>query len=181
MATEMGEYIVGAYLRLILECDVVDYNARPPGGGLQGLGELDVIGFSFGKRIAYLCEVTTHLDGLQIGASGAATIQKLTEKHARQRAYADQYLRGFEHHLLWSPCVRSGLVYELQQIASLELVINGEYKNAIDMLRTKARASTADANNPAFRVLQILEHLRDSRPTPESSERIFKSADRTAH
>src|SRR3954468_19997332 len=108
MATEMGEYIVGAYLKLVLECDVVDYNARPPGGGLQGLGELDVIGFSFGKRIVYLCEVTTHLDGLQIGTDGAATIQKLTAKHERQRAYAERYLAEFKHHFMfWSPRVRS--------------------------------------------------------------------------
>ena len=27
MATEMGEYIVGAYLKLILGCDVLDYNS----------------------------------------------------------------------------------------------------------------------------------------------------------
>ena len=27
MATEMGEDIVGAYLKLVLGCDVVDYNA----------------------------------------------------------------------------------------------------------------------------------------------------------
>ncbi|MGR3715214.1 MAG: hypothetical protein ACU0B1_00535 [Thermohalobaculum sp.] len=67
MPTEMGEFLVGAYLRLIKLCDVVDYNARPPGGGLDGLGELDVIGLSFKDNKAYLCEVTTHLDGLQIG------------------------------------------------------------------------------------------------------------------
>jgi hypothetical protein len=52
MATEMGEYLVGAYLKLVLGCGVVDYNARPPGGGLQGLGELDVIGFDFVSRSA---------------------------------------------------------------------------------------------------------------------------------
>jgi hypothetical protein len=34
-------------LKLVFECSVVDYNDRPAGGGLQGLGELDVIGFDF--------------------------------------------------------------------------------------------------------------------------------------
>jgi hypothetical protein len=102
---------VGAYLKLILECDVVDYNARPPGGGLRGLGELDVIGFSFGRRIAYLCEVTTHLDGLQIGSGADATIRKLAEKHERQRTYARQYLGDFEHRFMfWSPLVRPKVV-----------------------------------------------------------------------
>jgi hypothetical protein len=161
MATEMGEYIVGAYLKLVLECDVVDYNARPPGGGLKGLGELDVIGFSFGKRIAYLCEVTTHLDGLLIGANATATIQKLADKHVRQRAYANEYLNDFEHRFMfWSPVVRPGLVPPLKQLSGFELFINEQYAAAVDRLREKARNSTADANNPAFRVLQILEHLR---------------------
>ncbi|BBB97672.1 hypothetical protein M2192_008774 [Bradyrhizobium elkanii USDA 61] len=50
MPTEMGEYLVGAYLKLVLGCSVVDYNARPQGGGLQALGELDVIGFDFVNR-----------------------------------------------------------------------------------------------------------------------------------
>lgn len=40
MSPEMGEYVVGAVLRLIENCDVVDYNVRPPGGGMAGLGEL---------------------------------------------------------------------------------------------------------------------------------------------
>ena len=33
------EYVVGAYLKLEEECDFVDFNVRPPGGGLKGLGE----------------------------------------------------------------------------------------------------------------------------------------------
>jgi len=39
MLTDIGEFIVGAYLQLIEECDVIDYNVRPPGGGLEGLNE----------------------------------------------------------------------------------------------------------------------------------------------
>jgi len=42
MLTDIGEFIVGAHLQLIEECDFVDYNVRPPGGGLKGLSELDV-------------------------------------------------------------------------------------------------------------------------------------------
>ena len=44
MKTEIGELIVGAYLKQRLGCDVVDYNVRPPSGGLAGLAEFDVIG-----------------------------------------------------------------------------------------------------------------------------------------
>src|SRR5205814_1599790 len=86
MATEMGEFLVGAYLRLELKCGVVDYSARAPGGGLRGLGELDVIGFDFDDGAAYLCEVTTHLEGLLIGRDGAATFDKIVRKHERQKS-----------------------------------------------------------------------------------------------
>ena len=57
--TDIGEYIVGAYLKIIKKCDFVDYNVRPPGGGLEGLNELDVVELDFKNEIAYLCEVTT--------------------------------------------------------------------------------------------------------------------------
>ena len=39
MLTDIGEYVVGAYLKLKLNCDFVDYKIRPPGGGLKGLEE----------------------------------------------------------------------------------------------------------------------------------------------
>jgi hypothetical protein len=32
MDTEMGEYIVGAHLRLVLECDVVDFVFKAQAG-----------------------------------------------------------------------------------------------------------------------------------------------------
>lgn len=49
MATEMGEYLVGAYLKLVEGCDFVDYNVRVPGGGMAGLNELDVVGIHFNR------------------------------------------------------------------------------------------------------------------------------------
>jgi hypothetical protein len=166
MPTEMGEYLVGAYLKLVLGCSVVDYNARPTGGGIQGLGELDVIGFDFIKRNVFLCEVTTHLDGLQIGGGAKSTIAKLAAKHVRQREYAERHLHlpDFKaRFMFWSPVVRRGLVTALEGIG-FELFINGTYREAVEQLRVKAKASTADANNPAFRALQILEHLRRAAP-----------------
>ena len=74
MATEVGEYIVGAYLRFIEKCDVVDYGVRTPGGGLKGLNELDVIGLSFKSSTAFLCEVTTHIRGTLYGNNDADTL-----------------------------------------------------------------------------------------------------------
>jgi hypothetical protein len=173
VATEMGEYLVGAYLKLLLGCGVVDYNARPPGGGLAGLGELDVIGLDFFNERAYLCEVTTHLEGLQIGSGSDATIRKLAEKHARQREYAKAHLhlpKFTVRFMYWAPRVRSGLLPALEA-TGFELFVNKGYTKAMNELRQKARSSSADANNPAFRLLQILEHMSPLDDKPARSAR----------
>jgi len=52
MVTDIGEYIVGASLQMLYKCDVVDYNVRPPGGGIRGLSELDVIGLDLENSTA---------------------------------------------------------------------------------------------------------------------------------
>lgn len=163
MLTDVGEYIVGAYLQLCLNCDVVDYNVRPPGGGLQGLEELDVIGLNFKNDTAYLCEVTTHIRGI-LYKNNQETVRRIKKKHQRQRRYADQYLDNFhdKRFMFWSPVVPRGYVTDgLAEIEGLELVINGEYKRRIEELRALARQSAHDARNPFFRILQILERLRE--------------------
>jgi len=162
MLTDIGEFIVGAHLQLVEGCDFIDYNVRPPGGGLAGLGELDVIGLSFGSHTAYLCEVTTHIRGLQY-KNNKETVRRITQKHQRQREYAKKYLKNFENHkfMFWSPVVPVGFVTEhLSLIETLELVINGEYKRRVEQLRKLATETTHDARNPFFRMLQIMEHLR---------------------
>ena len=63
MQANTGEYLVGAYLKLIVGCDFVDYNVRAPGGGLAGPPELDVVGFHFKEGTVSLCEVATHIRG----------------------------------------------------------------------------------------------------------------------
>jgi hypothetical protein len=164
MKTQVGEYVVGAYLKLILECDVVDYNVRPPGGGLKGLAEFDVVGLRLGERLAYICEVTTHLDGLNYG-NNPTTIRRLQEKFERQRWYAEAYLSDFEkrHFMFWSPVVPRGYLTEkLVKIEGLELKINEAYQACIAELMEEARRTTRDIGNPFFRALQILAHLRGS-------------------
>ena len=162
MLTDIGEYIVGAYLQLKLDCDVVDYNVRPPGGGLEGLDEIDVIGLNLKKHIAYLCEVTTHIRGV-LYKNNQTTIDCITRKHKRQKRYSRQrFLRGFRcEYMFWSPVVPVGFITEnLSRLRDLQLVINGEYKRRIKELEAKAAETTHDVGNPFFRVLQILKHLR---------------------
>ncbi len=163
MLTDIGEFIVGAYLQLIKKCDFIDYNIHPPGGGLKGLGELDVVGLNFNSNTAYLCEVTTHIRGV-LYKNNQETVRRIKKKYARQKDYAKNYLSNFKNHkfMFWSPVVPVGYITKhLAEIEGLELVINGEYKKRIEQLRLLAKKTTHDARNPFFRMLQIIEHMRD--------------------
>lgn len=162
MKTELGEYLVGAYLSQHLGCDFIGYNIRPRVSGLKGLAELDVVGLRHKDKTAFLCEVTTHLDGLQYG-SYATTILKVREKHERQKLYAEQHLKEFQdvQFMFWSPVVREGAITTaLEKISGLKLIINKEYATRIHELQDGAKKTTRDTGNPAFRFLQILAHLR---------------------
>ena len=164
MKTEMGEYLVGAYLKVILGCGFIDYNVRHPGGGLKGLGEIDVIGIDFKKKAIYLCEVTTHIRGLQYGAP-LETIRRLKYKYKRLKVYSREHFGNFrEIYMFWSPYVPEGkITRELEKLKKLELIINQKYADCIETLRKEARKRTNDEGNPAFRLLQILEHVRNSK------------------
>jgi hypothetical protein len=162
MKTEVGEYAVGAYHKLVENCDFVDYNVRPSGGGLAGLAELDVVGLRLSGKVAFVCEVTTHLEGLNYGTYDL-TLRRLEEKSKRQRIYAQKNLKHFNtiHFMLWSPVVRRGkITHELEKITGLELVINEEYGRRIEELQEMAARMTRDTGNPFFRILQLLAHLR---------------------
>ena len=162
MSIDVGEYLVGAYLQVIKECDIVSYNQRPPGGGLEGLGELDVIGLDFKSITAYLCEVTTHIRGV-LYKTYDFTVDRITEKYQRQKQYATKQLAGFRNkrYMFWAPVVPKGkLTARLSEIKGLELVINGDYARCVKEMQDWARENTHDTTNPFLRMLQILEHLR---------------------
>ena len=163
MKTEIGEYVVGAYLKVVLGCDFIDYNVRPPGGGLEGLNELDVVGLDFKNQTAYLCEVTTHIRGLLYGSGNQDTVTKIIQKHKRQKAYAEKYLSNFPNrrYMLWSPVVPVGYITnELAKVEGLELVINKAYTRCVDELQDQAKQLSNDVGNPFFRTLQILGALK---------------------
>lgn len=162
MQTDVGEYIVGAYLKSMLECDFVDYNVRIPGGGLKGLSELDVIGLNLKTNTAYLCEVTTHIRGL-LYRNNEYTVEKIKQKHRVQQEYADLLLENFPEKvfMLWSPYVPEGYITQnLKKVDTLNLVINKDYTKCIQEMKKVAAQNTNDLGNPFLRTLQILEHLR---------------------
>jgi hypothetical protein len=147
MLTDVGEYLVGAYLQLHEECEVVDYNVRPPGGGLEGLGELDVVGFNFKTNSAFLCEVATHIRGL-LYVNNRQTVERIAKNHQRQKEYARRYLKNFEtiRYQFWSPVVPKGYVTEnLASIENLEVIVNDEYA---DLSRKMAAALSSERPSP---------------------------------
>ncbi len=116
------------------------------------------MGLDFKNKIVYLCEVTTHITGLN-----RTTVEKIKKKYERQKEYASMYLPDFSkrYFMFWSPVVPNGYVTdELKKVDGLELIINERYAQCIDELKEKAKELTHDVGNPFFRVLQILEHLR---------------------
>ncbi len=159
--TEMGEYLIGSYLSLVEGCDFVVYNVHPPGGKMKGLDEIDVVGLNFKEAVGFVCEVTTHITGL-LYTNYDTTYKRIIDKLNRQRDYAKSCLGFFREHrfMFWSPVVSSGLVTRLKNINGLEFVINEDYAERIKILRGKAKEFSHDTGNPAFRLLQILEHVR---------------------
>lgn len=168
MKTEIGEYVIGAYLRIIIGCDYVDYNVRPLEEGRGGQGELDVIGVKLekDKEEIFLCEVSTHLDGLVYG-NYKETVERIISKYKRQRDYREKYIpKHFQvHYMMYSPKVLpklNGMLKDEAQksLKGLKFVINKDYYDMIEELRKRAKKTTKDFGNPFFRTLQVLAHLR---------------------
>ena len=153
--TEIGEELVGAYLTEIKACDYVMYGVRSTVPGVEGLNELDVVGLNLENRDAYLCEVTTHLGGMDWSA-----IRRVPKKHEFQKLYAKKYLRDFRHieFSLWSPRV-VGKKVDAIRIKGLELVINEEFTKRMNELTARAKKDHHPTNNTAYRLIQILENL----------------------
>lgn len=162
MTTEIGEELVGAYLIEVLGCNAVSYNVRSPGGGAEGLQEVDVVGYDFRKRKAYLCEVATNLLGY-LRRNPTYSVERVRKKLQWQRTYARKYLRSFpvREYMFWSPRVSvQSVVQGLERIRGLTLVINEDYARKVAELRGEAKRGARTTSNSAFRMLQILEHLR---------------------
>jgi len=162
MNTEMGEYLVGSWFEFIKDCDIVSYNVRFPGEGMEALNEFDVIGLNFKTSTAYLCEVATHILGFVYGSRSEDSVSKIKRKFENQKNYASIYLESFKHiHFqFWSPRVAKKSTVLLKEIEGLELVINEEYTVKVEQLKAEAKLITKMVNNPAFRLFQILEHLK---------------------
>jgi Holliday junction resolvase-like predicted endonuclease len=168
--TDLGESLVGAYMRHIEQCSIVLYNSY----FADQQGEVDVVAVKPGapgeQRLVYLCEVTTHIGGMS-----AATVKRVPAKLRRLREFAELTFPDEEHRFQWwSPRVREGAVTrQFEQLVadwkdagrSLEFVINDAYTRRIRALVQDAGNNTSTTNEPAYRMLQILTHLRGDKPS----------------
>ena len=167
----IGEELVGAYLRMCLNCDFVDYNVYTR----DEQGEIDVIGINFLKKTIYLCEVATHpFTGLQYNKNGKpANIERLIKKFDKDIRYGKKYYKGFkQHYMFWSPVVKvpkgSGTIHsqmrDVENIrqyikkrhsVDLQLIINETYLNALNELRARANIETKESKFSVVRLFQI--------------------------
>ena len=156
---ETGEEIVGAWLRYIANCEFVEYGVQVPGAG-----EIDVVGLSLRDKRAYVCEVASHILGLQYKDNEATIVGKF--KRAKQ--YADSSLLGIDIvYEFWSPVVRRGsqMGSMTNALATLrdehrivvEPVVNEMYSRRLSQLRAVASKETRNASHPILRFLQIEE------------------------
>jgi hypothetical protein len=166
---DLGESLVGAYMRHVEKCPIVLYNSFLD----EKQGEVDVVAVkpqpSTNRRIVYLCEATTHIRGMSRVAVG-----KVPAKLERVRDFAELTFPDEEHRFQWwSPYVAEGavtrafggLVDEWATAGrSLEFVINAKYTARITELVEHARTNTATTSEPAYRMLQMLTRLRGDRP-----------------
>ncbi len=162
---DLGESLVAAYMRHVRCCDVVLTNVHL--SSVQG--ELDVVGVRPDKpQRVWLCEVTTHIRGMNNPASRPAR-QRVKEKVLRASKFAKDVFPQAEHRFeVWSPRVRPGVLVELQagiddlgpHDLHVELITNDAYTARIQKLVEKARDNPSTTGEDAFRLLQILTHVQ---------------------
>lgn len=182
---QIGELIVGAYHKIVTDAEVVSYNSRSKEDGEQM--EIDVVAIdsSNGTQTVYACEVLTHLNGSAYSGTPETekwtdygndsyqySLEKLESKFRSDYDYVTRVFDDADEYVfqLWAPSLSDGYLtdgleklstdFEAEYGESIDLVINEAYTERVDELRALAAEDTKSYGEPAFRFLQILEHLR---------------------
>jgi hypothetical protein len=167
VAEDIGENLVGSYLRYVEGCQFVIFNTHYP--GVQG--EIDVVGMKLDgeRRETWFCEVVTHIQGMLYGTY-EQTLAKLRDKLLRASNFArDMFPNDAHRYEIWSPVVPKGRFtkafdemerkYTSDQL-DLRFVINEEYTTRVQRLIEYARKHPSATSEPAYRLLQILTRLK---------------------
>lgn len=179
---QLGEQLAGAYYQIVEDCEMVGYNINT-----GGQNEMDVLALKTTNEqlTVYACEVATHLDGLDYsrepsgeswnhldGKRARGNLEKIEWKFQSDLKYVRERFPDADVYKLhfWSPSVPVGdntkglkdLVSSLEEsnLIEMELLINNQYEEKIDKLREEAEGETTQRGIPAYRILQILEHIR---------------------
>jgi Holliday junction resolvase-like predicted endonuclease len=166
MAEDIGESLVGSYLRYVKGCEFVLFNTFLPGEQ----GEIDVIGIRLGTpRDIYFAEVTTHIEGMTYGGN-KKTVEKVRDKLVRAQRFAKEKFPYDQHYFeVWSPRVPVGaMTAEFAAMSAdfeargdhLRFVMNKTYGDALQALVKVAKTNSRATSDPAFRLLQVLARVR---------------------
>lgn len=170
----LGEEIAGEYLKVVKNCEFIEYNLHTP----DVQGEIDVVGIDIQNKQLYVCEVATHLvTGLQYVSNATPdNVDRFLKKFRKNIPYAQEYFPDFEKHfMLWSPIVKNqGVNAQHNQLNDvheikirlkeefsydLELIINHKYNECLKKLREYAQQETKELKSPVLRLMQIEEKL----------------------
>lgn len=173
----IGEEIVGEYLKYCEACQFIQYNLSTP--DIQG--EIDVVGLNLADKRLYVCEVAIHLEtGLQYvdnKNNKPANVERLTKKFAKDVEYARKYFPDFTPiAMFWCPVVRNqsgkkaihNQMRDIQAIhdaierthhIQVDMVVNERFQEYLVRLREVAAQITEECKSPVMRLLQIEEKL----------------------
>lgn len=171
----IGESLVGDYLKVILGCDFVEFNLYTP----DVQGEIDVVGINAKAKQIYICEVATHLvTGLMYVNPREKTpdnVDRFVKKFTKNIEYANKYFTDYDKKfMLWSPIVKNQVGAKFNQTddiakikneiatrfgVELQVVCNQDYMDCINKLRDYARTETKELKSPVLRLFQIEEKL----------------------
>lgn len=172
---EIGEEIVGAYLKECCRCDFVEYNYDLE----SKQAECDVVGAAIRDNLMYFCEVATHTGGflyVDPRTKKPANFERLVKKFTKDIEFARSRFPNFDHKFMfWSPIVKSSRPdakydslaevnkakkqCEQELGAEIVLVINDVYAIKLEELRKAALKKGADSAFSILRFLQIEENL----------------------
>lgn len=158
----LGESLVGAYMRQVRRCHTVAFNTFLP----TVQGEIDVVGVATSEEgvEVWMAEVAIHLDSLNYGGY-TKTVAKIAQKVAAARTYSALVYGDLTPAIeFWSPVVPRGLVAALGDV-DVDLVVNDDFTLRVNELAVIAAMSTKMTGDDAFRFLQLLTHLRGFRPS----------------
>ncbi|MBU1643770.1 MAG: hypothetical protein KKA62_01750 [Nanoarchaeota archaeon] len=169
-----GEHLVGQYLKEIKNCDFVEFNLQTK----KVQGEIDVVGINSSDKIVYICEVATHLGGLQyVKNNQPDNVGRFIKKFEKDINYANNNFINFKKvFMLWTPIIikpkketKHNQWRDLENIEKhfkkkyniqLEIIYNEGYYECINQLRTVAKNTTYAMTSPIMRFLQIEEKLK---------------------